>query len=91
MNSNYTLEDIAIFIEDYRNSQGLKPNDLMISIPFIGRKLYQKAALEEQKRSFFERKYNEIINGSPEEQEEFIKQMTPILNDFYSKKGSKKK
>lgn len=91
MNSNYTLDDIANFIEDYKNSQRANPNDLMASIPLIGRKIHQKAVLEEQKRVLFEQKYAEAKNGSIEEQEEFIKQMIPILDDFYSKRGKKKR
>ena len=32
---------------------------------------------------FFEQKYQQVLNESPEEQQEFIEQMSPILDDFY--------
>lgn len=83
-NNIYSLEDIKKFISDYREDQSVKQNDWMINIPLVGKKIYEKAALEEQKRCVFERAYENALNGSIEEQEEFIKQMTPVLDDFYS-------
>ena len=83
MNNNYTMEDIEKFLVDYRNVQGVKPKDAMISIPLIGNKIYEKAFLENKKRDFFEQKYQLALNGSPEEQQEFIEKMSPILDDFY--------
>ena len=41
MDNKYTLEDIEKFIVDYKETQGIKPNDWMISIPLVGRKVYQ--------------------------------------------------
>ena len=92
METNYTMEDIGNFIEDYKNVQGPKPNDWMTSIPFAGRKVYEKAALEDHKRVVFEEAYNRALAGSAEEQEKFISEMTPILDDFYGvKKEAPKK
>lgn len=83
MNNNYTMEDIEKFLVDYQNAQGVKPKDAMLNIPLIGNKIYEKAFLENEKRNFFEQKYQLALNGSPEEQQEFIEKMSPILDDFY--------
>ena len=92
MNNNYTMEDIEKFLVDYRNSQGVKPKDAMLNIPLIGNNIYEKAVLENDKRNFFEQKYQQALNGSPEEQKEFIEKMSPILDDFYGvKKEAPKK
>ena len=85
MSLKYTLEDIEKFIKDYKKTQGPKPNDLMLSIPLVGQKAYEKAILEQYKRDFIEQQYEKAKNGSLEEQEDFIGEMTPILDDFYSK------
>ena len=50
MNNKYTMEDIEEFIWEYSRSQGARPSDLMLSVPFIGRQLYEQAALADQKR-----------------------------------------
>ncbi len=88
---NYTMQDIEKFIEDYKLSQKLKSEDWMLSVPIIGKKMYEKAYLEECKRNFFEEKYYEMLNASAEKQQEFIKQMTPVLDDFYAKVENKSK
>lgn len=85
MNNKYTMEDIEEFIWEYSRSQGARPSDLMLSVPFIGRQLYEQAALADQKRSIFRRAYIKAIEGTPEEQQEFIEQMTPVLEEYYSK------
>ena len=54
MNNTYTLEDIANFIADYKESQGTEPKSWMIRVPIVGRKMYQKAAFESQKTDVFE-------------------------------------
>ena len=79
----YTMEDIGNFIIDYREAQGFKPHEIMLSIPKVGRAIYQKACLEEQKRQFFEGEYKKAISGSDEEQQVFIEKMTPVLDSFY--------
>ena len=90
-NHNYTMDDIGKFIEDYKLSQQLKPKDWMLSLPIVGKKMYEKAYLEEVKREFFEKKYYEMLNASLEEQQDFIKQMAPVLNDFYGETENKSK
>lgn len=93
MNNNYTMEDIEKFLVDYRNSQGVKLKDAILNIPLIGNSIYEKAVLENDKRNFFEQKYQQVLNGSPEEQKDFIGKMSPILDDFYGvkKEGPKKR
>ena len=92
MKSNYTMEDIGNFLVDYRNAQGLEPNDLMLNIPLVGKKFYERAFLEDQKRVFFEKKYQEALQGSIEEQQEFIEKISPLLDYFYGvKKENPKK
>ena len=85
MNTNYTMEDIGKFIEDYKEAQGAKPSNWMNAIPFVGRETYERAALEDQKRVVFENAYNKAMTGSIEEQEKFISEIAPVLDDFYSK------
>lgn len=82
-NNSYTMKDIESFLVDYRESQVTKPKDFMINIPIVGKKMYDKSFLEDRKRSFFEDEYVEAVKGSIEEQQEFIKKMSPILDDFY--------
>ena len=43
-NSNYTMDDIAKFIEDYNESNKDSSREWVINIPVVGRKLYEKAA-----------------------------------------------
>lgn len=90
-NYNYTMDDIEKFIKDYRLSQQAKPKDWMLSLPIVGKKMYEKAYLEEAKRDFFEKKYYEMLNASLEEQQDFINQMTPILNEFYAEEENNRK
>lgn len=87
MEDKYTMEDIANFLIDYRKCQMVQPIGIMTSIPVVGTKLYQKASLEDQKRNFFETRYKEVLNGTEEEQKEFISKMAPVLDEFYSSKG----
>lgn len=91
MGNNYTLEDIAKFISDYKESLGIKPKDWMVGVPIVGRKMYQHALFEQQKREKFEKYFMRAKDGSIEEQEKFIEQMTPVLDDFYSKKSTKRR
>ncbi|MBR5370492.1 MAG: hypothetical protein IK137_04235 [Bacilli bacterium] len=91
MNSNYTMEDIEKFINDYNESQMLIPDDMMLNIPIFGRRMYQKAVLEDQKRTIFEEAYNKAMAGSPEEQRKFISDMAPVLDEFYSKNKKSKR
>ena len=92
MKSNYTMEDIGNFLVDYRNAQGLEPNDLMLNIPLVGKKFYERAFLEDQKRVFFEKYNQEALQGSIEEQQEFIEKISPLLDYFYGvKKENPKK
>lgn len=87
--SNYTLDDIEIFISDY-SKDCPKPADWMINIPVVGKMMYQKAALEQHKRELFKRKYLEVLESDTIEQAKFIEGMTPVLDDFYSNKVNKK-
>ncbi len=84
----YTLDDIESFLLDYRNALVAEPHYVMLNVPVVGRKIYQKAALETQKREFFEREFEKVKNGSEEEQIKFIEQMTPILDDFYANRDN---
>ena len=89
-NQKYTMEDIAQFLIDYKECNKYNSKEWLINIPIIGGKLYEKAALENMKRTVFEKEYNKAKNGSVEEQNEFIRQMTPVLDDFYSSKEKSK-
>ena len=89
-NQKYTMEDIAQFLIDHSESQKYSSREWLINIPIVGKKLYEKAALENMKRIIFEKEYNKFKNGSVEQQNEFIRQMTPVLDDFYADKEKKK-
>lgn len=89
-NNKYTMEDIAQFLIDYNECNKYNSKEWLVNIPIVGSKLYEKTVLENSKREFFERKYNEALTATEKEQIEFIKQMTPILDDFYSNKEKSK-
>lgn len=89
-NNNYTMDDIAQFIADYKESNIYASKEWLVNVPIVGGKLYEKNVLDKSKRDFFERKYYEVLTGTEEEQIEFIKQMTPVLDDFYSNKEKSK-
>ena len=91
MEKEYTMYDIKKFLIDYRNSLTAKPKGIVAAIPIVGTRMTQTAALEEQKRVFFEKEYNKVIKEGIERQKRFILQMTPVLNDFYSEKKDNKK
>ena len=89
-NQKYTMEDIAQFLIDYKECNKDNSKDWLINIPIIGGKLYEKVILENMKRTFLENAYNDAINGSIEQQNKFISEMTPVLDDFYANKEKKK-
>jgi len=89
-NNKYTMEDIAQFLIDYKECNKYNSKEWLINIPIIGGKLYEKVILENMKRTFLENAYNEAINGSIEQQNKFISEMTPVLNDFYANNEKKK-
>lgn len=86
----YTLDDIAQFLEDYKQSEIIKPKEWMVGIPLVGSKLYERLVLEHRKREVFLKAYQKVVNGSRNEQIEFIKKMTPILDDYYGMKENQK-
>ncbi len=90
-NSNYTMDDIAQFIADYKESNIYNSKEWMINIPIIGSKLYERVTLENMKRTIFESEYNKAKNGSINQQNKFISEMTPVLDDFYNKQKRKMK
>ena len=90
-NSNYTMDDIAQFIADYKESNIYNSKEWMINIPIIGSKLYERVTLENMKRTIFESEYNKAKNGSINQQNKLISEMTPVLDDFYNKQKRKMK
>ncbi len=90
-NSNYTMDDIAQFIADYKESNIYNSKEWMINIPIIGSKLYERVTLENIKRTIFESEYNKAKNDSINQQNKFISEMTPVLDDFYNKQKRKLK
>lgn len=60
------MDDIKTFLKDYREAGGIKPHDWMFGIPVIGKKMHESAFLENKKRDFFERKYQQAVNGTAE-------------------------
>ena len=89
-NQKYTMEDITQFLIDYKECNKYNSKEWLINIPIIGGKLYEKVILENMKRTFLENAYNDAINGSIEQQNKFINEMTPVLDDFYANKEKKK-
>ena len=89
-NQKYTMEDIAQFLIDYKECNKYNSKEWLINIPIIGGKLYEKVILENMKRTFLENAYNDAINGSIEQQNKFISEMTPVLDDFYANKEKNK-
>ena len=89
-NQKYTMEDIAQFLIDYKECNKYNSKEWLINIPIISGKLYEKVILENTKRTFLKNAYNDAINGSIEQQNKFISEMTPVLDDFYANKEKKK-
>lgn len=89
-NNNYTMNDIAQFIADYKKNSKYDSKEWLVNIPVIGSKLYEKIALENMKVTVFEKEYNKAKNGNIEQQNIFISKMTPVLDDFYADKEKKK-
>jgi hypothetical protein len=83
----YTMVDIGNFVVDYKNDLIINPNTVLAMIPVVGPRLYERLALARKKRDVFEKAYFKALNGTQEEQENFIAKMTPVLDDYYSKKG----
>ena len=85
------MDDIAQFIIDYKESNIYNSKEWVINIPIIGGKLYERVTLENMKRTILEREYNKAKNGSIDQQNKFINEMTPVLDDFYNKQKRKMK
>ena len=75
---------------EYKECNKYNSKEWLINIPIIGGKLYEKVILEKMKRTFLENAYNDAINGNIEQQNKFISEMTPVLDDFYADKEKKK-
>lgn len=58
----------------------------MVRVPIFGTKMYEKSVLEKNKVDYFIKAYNNALNGTKEDQIKLVKQMTPILDDFYGNK-----
>ena len=81
---NYTLEDIRNFILVYTASFTVD------MIPVLKKKDYRTYYFEKEKRDFFQREFNKKVNSSPEEQQEYIRNMTPVLDHYYNVELAKK-
>lgn len=86
MENKYTLEDIGSFIVDYRIAQWHNPDSWIINIPIIGIRMYEKTLHKNLRCEKFERAYFKALQLTPEEQENYIEKMTPVLDKFYSDK-----
>lgn len=89
-NNNYTMNDIAQFIVDYKKSNKYDSKEWLVNIPVVGSRLYEKVALENMKITIFEKEYDKAKNDNIEQQNKFISKMAPVLDDFYAYKEKKK-
>ena len=55
MDAKYSMEDIRIFLDEYKSTQEPKPADWMLSVPLVGRRMYEKAVLQEHRINYFEK------------------------------------
>lgn len=76
----YTMNDVKVFLKDYRAKVNKK--GLLSALNKMGK----KAAADEQQLAFYEAEYNKVIKEDKEKQDRFVLRMTPVLNDYYSKK-----
>ena len=83
----YTMEDAGRFLADYKNDLIINPNTMLTMIPFVGTRIFERAVLARRKRDVFEKAYFKALYGTPEDQENFITKVTPVLDNYYSKKG----
>ena len=83
----YTMEDAGRFLADYKSDLIINPNTKLIMIPFVGTRIFERAVLARRKRDVFEKAYFKALYGTPQDQEDFITKVTPVLDAYYSKKG----
>lgn len=90
MPNKYNMRDMEQFVADYDSTLFIRPKKWMIRIPFFGVSIYEKTLLEEQKRVIFRGLYNKAVSDEID-QEEYIEKMTPVLDEFYSKRKMKRR
>ena len=90
-NNGYTLDDIADFIEYCKGNQECFLTHPLIRPLISEKKLYAIEYQRKIKLVQLEERLNIIKCAPPEEQENFIIQMTPTLDKFYRKDRKAKK
>ncbi len=83
--TTFTLDDVRKLIRKMERKNIIKPKDYIVNIPFIGRKLYQKACAEEIKINVLKEQLEKAENGSELDRQRFIDDLEPLLAKGSSK------
>lgn len=77
--SEFALDDVRKLINKMERKNIIKPKDYLINIPFIGRKLYEKARLEQMKINILKEQLEKAENGTEADRQRFIDELEPLL------------
>ncbi len=77
--SVFALDDVRKLINKMERKNIIKPKDYLINIPFIGRKLYEKAWLEQKKINILKEQLEKAENGTANDKQRFIDELEPLL------------
>ncbi len=77
--SKFTLDDVKKLIKQMERKNIIKPRDFVVNIPLIGRKLYEKAWLEQKKIDVLKEQLEKAENGTELDRQRFIDDLEPLL------------
>lgn len=81
----FTLDDAKKLINEMEKKNIVKPRDYFLNIPFIGRKLYEKAWFEQKKIEVLKEQLEKAENGTELDKRRFIDELEPLLAKGSSK------
>lgn len=77
--SKFTLDDVKKLIKQMERKNIIKPRDFVVNNPLIGRKLYEKAWLEQKKIDVLKEQLEKAENGTELDRQRFIDDLEPLL------------
>lgn len=78
--SEFTLDDVRRLINVMERKNIIKPKNYIVNIPFIGRKLYEKAWFEQKKINILKEQLEKAENGTETDRRRFIDELEPLLS-----------
>lgn len=76
----FTLDDVRRLINVMERKNIIKPKNYIVNIPFIGRKLYEKAWFEQKKINILKEQLEKVENGTETDRRRFIDELEPLLS-----------